>query len=339
MVIDQRNAGVAVTINSSAYTYAVDRFFGFGEPTDGVYTLQQSTTAPTGFNNSLKVTITTADASIGSTQRYFIGQKIEGYNIADMGFGTASSKTFTISAQVQSSVTGTFGGVLMNDAFDRAYPFTYTITTANTWTPISITIAGDTTGTWLTTNGSGLNVFFSIGAGSSRLGTAGAWQTPAAPLFGATGQTNLIATNGATFYITGVQLEVGTTATNFEYRQYTNEFALCQRYYWKIYGSQDTGGSSVYSGIGTGYSTSTSVVSVIVPMQTQMRINPTISYGGNIYVQDGGGASVTSISANYGGRQSSFMAFNTSGANTLGRGLTVYTGSATTDFISGLAEL
>jgi len=232
MVVNQR--GGTTTINSSAYTYSVDRFFGFGESSDGVYTLEQSTTAPTGFNNSLKVTITTADSSITSTQRYFIGQKIEGYNIADMGFGTASAKTFTISAQVQSSVTGTFGGVLMNDDFNRAYPFTYTISSANTWTPISITIAGDTTGTWLTTNDSGLNVFFSIGAGSARLGTAGAWQTPASPLFGATGQTNLIATNGATLFLTGVQLEVGSSATGYEYENYTSLLQKCQRYYQVI---------------------------------------------------------------------------------------------------------
>jgi hypothetical protein len=230
MRIDQRNAGAAVTINSSAYTYPVDRFAGFGESTDGVFTLQQSSTAPTGFTNSLLATVTTADASIGASQRYFVRQGIEGYNIADLGYGTAAAATVTLSFYVRSSLTGTFGGSFMNDAFNRAYPFTYTISTANTWEQKSVTIAGDTSGTWLTTNGGGIYVIFSIGAGSSRVGTAGAWQTPASPLFGATGQTNIIATNGATWAITGVQLEAGSVATPFEHRQYGQELALCQRY-------------------------------------------------------------------------------------------------------------
>lgn len=231
MMIDQRNAGASVTVNASFYTYPIDRFAGFGEPTDGVFTLQQSSTAPAGFTNSLVATVTTADSSIGATQRYFIRQVIEGYNVADMGFGASGASTFTLSFWTRSSLTGTFGGSFMNENFDRAYPFTYTINAANTWEQKTITVTGDTSGTWLKTNGGGLYVFWSIGAGSSRTGTAGAWQTPASPLFGATGQTNIISTNGATFYITGVQLEVGSAATEFEHRLYGQELALCQRYY------------------------------------------------------------------------------------------------------------
>ena len=175
MMIDQRNNGASVTVNSSAYTYPVDRFAGFGESTDGVFTLQQSSTAPAGFTNSLVATVTTADASIGSTQRYFIRQSIEGYNVADLGFGASGASTFTISFWVRSSLTGTFGGSLMNENFDRAYPFTYTISSANTWEQKTVTVAGDTTGTWAKTNGTGLVVIWSIGAGSSRIGTAGSW--------------------------------------------------------------------------------------------------------------------------------------------------------------------
>jgi hypothetical protein len=234
MRIDQRNAGAAVTINSSTNTFAVDRFCGFGESSDGVYTLQQSSVAPAGFTNSLIATVTTADTSIGGSQRYFVRQAIEGFNAASLGWGTANASTVTLSFWVRSSLTGTFGGSFMNDEFNRAYPFTYTISAANTWEQKSITLAGDTTGTWLKTNGGGIYVIFSIGAGSLRVGTAGAWQTPSQALFGATGQTNIIATSGATWYLTGVQLEVGSGATPFESRPYGTELALCQRYCYKL---------------------------------------------------------------------------------------------------------
>ena len=227
MVINQRATSVTIT---NADTYSVDRFFGTGQAADGVFTLQQSTTAPTGFNNSLLATVTTADSSIGASQYYLFIHRIEGYNIADLGWGTANAKTVTLSFWVRSSVTGTFGGSLRNSAADRSYPYSYTISAANTWEQKTITITGDTSGTWLTDNGIGISIAWSLGDGSSRLNTAGAWV--AGSYSGATGQTNLIATNGATFYITGVQLEKGSTATSFDYRPYGTELVLCQRYFY-----------------------------------------------------------------------------------------------------------
>jgi hypothetical protein len=228
MVIDQRNAGASVTINTGSGAYTLDRWSCFGVASDGVYTVQQSSTAPTGFKNSLLATVTTADSSIAATEQYVIQQVIEGFNIADLGFGTASASTVTLSFWVRSSLTGTFGGTLRNSAVDRSYPFTYTISSANTFEQKTVTIAGDTSGTWLSTNGEGIRVTFSLGSGSSRVGTAGAWNSNNNT--GATGQTNVIATNGATFYITGVQLEKGSTATSFDYRPYGTELSLCQRY-------------------------------------------------------------------------------------------------------------
>ena len=225
MVIDQRNAGASVTASGS---YPVDRF-QYQNDSDATVTLQQSSTAPIGFANSLLATITTADASVGASQYSMITQRIEGYNIADLNFGTANAKTVTISFWVQASVTGTYGGVINNDGSARSYPFTYTISSANTWEQKSVTIAGDTSGTWLKTNGVGFQVRWTLGCGSTYAGTAGSWSTNT--YFGATGGTNLISTAGATFYITGVQLEVGSSATGFEYRQYGTELMLCQRYY------------------------------------------------------------------------------------------------------------
>jgi hypothetical protein len=161
-------------------------------------------------------------------------QQIEGYNVADLNFGSANAKTVTLSFWVRSSLTGTFAGSISNGAEDRTFPFTYTISSANTWTQASITIAGDTTGTWLTTNGSGLRLKLNLGTGTTYSGTANAW-TSSPYITSVTGTVNLINTVNATWYITGVQLEVGSTATSFDYRHYGTELALCQRYFEKTF--------------------------------------------------------------------------------------------------------
>jgi len=238
MVIDQRNAGAAVTVNTAFYTYTVDRWFGYGQASDGVFTGQRSTTAPTGFINSALFTVTTADSSIGASQVYGFGQKIEGFNVADLGWGTASAQTITLSFQVRSSVTGTYSVTFFNSAFNRGYTATFAVNVANTFETKTITILGDTSGTWLTDNSVGLTLWFSLGTGSTYLGTSGVWN--AGTTYGATGQVNLIATNGATFYVTGVQLEAGSTASPFENRSYGVELALCQRYYYRRNYDQST---------------------------------------------------------------------------------------------------
>ena len=204
-------------------------FFGQGQATDGVFTIQQSSTAPAGFSNSLVITVTTADASLGATQIYQLVQPIEAYNTNDLAWGTASAATVTLSFWVRSSVTGTFGGSLFNSTAARSYPFSYSISSANTFEQKTITIVGDTSGTWAGTNGVGVYVVFGLGVGSTYSGTAGSWA--ATQYNSATGATNLMATSGATFYITGVQLEKGSTATSFDYRPYGTELALAQRYY------------------------------------------------------------------------------------------------------------
>jgi len=231
MVIDQRNAGASTTLTTSAYT--LDRWYSYTTQSSK-FSIQQnagSVTPPVGFTNYIGATSLSA-YSITSGDYFSIMQRVEGYNVADLGWGSANAKTVTLSFQVYSSLTGTFGGSLRNSAGNRSYPFTYTVSSANTWTSISVTIAGDTSGTWLTTNGIGVDVLFSLGTGSSFLGTAGAWA--GANYLGATGQVNMVATNGATFYITGVQLEVGSSATGFEYVNYQASLANCMRYYYKL---------------------------------------------------------------------------------------------------------
>jgi len=225
MILDQRNAGASKTVVND--TYYLDRW---QTPTSltSAMTIQQVSTAPDGFSNSVLLT-STAASTIGANDYAVLWQKIEGTNFYDLAWGTASAKTISLSFWVRSSITGTFGGFLVNSAQNRAYPFTYTISSANTWEYETITIAGDTSGTWLTTTGAGCLVAFSISCGSSLTGTAGAWV--GSQKLGATGQTNLLATNGATMNITGVQFEKGSTATSFDYRPYGTELQLCQRYF------------------------------------------------------------------------------------------------------------
>ena len=230
MVIDQRNAGASVT-QSTSVVYTLDRFNIFGSVASK-FTCQQnagSVTPPIGFSKYLGITSSSA-YTVGASEVFRIAQPIEGFNTADLAWGTANAKTVTLSFQVYSSLTGTFGGSLTNENGDRSYPFTYTISSANTWTSASVTIAGDTTGTWVgATNGVGIYLFFGLGVGSTNSGTAGAWA--AANYRSATGAVSVVGTSGATFYITGVQLEVGSSATGFEYRMYSTELVNCQRYY------------------------------------------------------------------------------------------------------------
>jgi hypothetical protein len=242
MRIDQRNSGASLTI-TTANQYTLDRWQAFAIASSK-YSVQQnagSITPPVGFQNYLGVT-SLAATTVGASDYYLLCQKIEGFNTADLAWGTANAQTVTLSFWVRSSLTGDFGGSLMNSAEDRSYPFSYTISSANTWTKISVTIAGDTTGTWLTTNGIGIKVWFSLGTGISFSGTSGAW-TGLSSKYQPAGSTSVVSTNGATFYITGVQLEVASNATGFEYVDYTTQLAMCQRYCYK----SSVGSFAVYS--------------------------------------------------------------------------------------------
>jgi len=253
MVISQRNAGAAVTVNDNPAVglYPTDRFLVQGTASAGVYTAQQSTsTPPSGFTNFLRMTTTTASASPAAGAVYVMSQIIEGYNIADFGFGAAGASTVTVSFWVRSSLTGTFSGSLRNGtSFNRSYPFTYAISAANTWEQKSITIAGDTSGTWSTGNTGGLVLAWDIGGGSTYASTANTWQ--AGNYTAVTGSTRLISTLSATLDITGVQLEKGSTATSFDYRPYGTELVLCQRYYEKSYSMSSIAGASTNTGKGS----------------------------------------------------------------------------------------
>ena len=273
MVISQRNGTSSVTINSAAWTYTVDRFCCLGQSADGVYTVQQSSTAPAGFVNSLLVTVTTADSSVGAGQIYTLRQTIEGYNIADLNWGTANAQSATLSFWVRSSVTGTFSGCFNNEG-TASYPFTYTINSANTWEQKTVTVTGPTSGTWGSTNSNGIRLTWSLGTGSTYSGTANTWNY-STEYFAASSTTNLISTNGATFYITGVQLEAGTTASPFEYRQYGTELQLCQRYFYKTNPTNTQSNGGVW-----GAMSGTTDAHVTGALPVPMRTAPTFTFGG-----------------------------------------------------------
>jgi hypothetical protein len=269
MILDQRNtASSAITINGSNI-YTLDRWVGFGQAADGVFTVQQDSSAPTGFTKSLKATVTTADASIAATQSYFVAQRIEGPNIFDFAFGSAGAKTITVSFWVRSSLTGTFGASIRNGTNDRSYVFSYSISVADTWEKKTATIPGDTTGTWLTDNTTGLQLTFGLGQGTDRAETAGAWY--ASNRVGVTGQTQVIGTLNATWYVTGVQLEIGNVATPFQTATGTlqGELAACQRYYYRATIAVTP------SRLGVGIVSSTTNADLTIFYPVPMRTSPT----------------------------------------------------------------
>jgi len=245
MVLNQRSASDTVTAPASSSYVSLDRW-----RTEcvggGFFSIQRSTTAPTGFTNSALITITTADGAIGATDYYDFQQLVEGFNVADFGWGTANAQSVTVSFWVRSSVTGTFAGSFTNSAGNRSYVFTYSISAANTFEYKTVTIAGDTSGTWLTDNGRGLCLSFDLGNGSSYQATAGSWVAQYA--VGTSSSVKLISTINANWYITGVQLEVGTVATSFDYRSYGTELALCQRYFAKTYDTATVPGTATAAG-------------------------------------------------------------------------------------------
>jgi hypothetical protein len=269
MVIDQRNAGASVTPTNGAYV--IDRFQCILSQASK-YSVQRSTTAPAGFTNSMLVTSLSA-YSILASDIFHVLQPIEGLNVADLAWGTADAQTVTLSFRVRSSLTGTFGGSLVNSAEDRSYPFSYTINAANTWETKTITVPGDTTGTWLTTNGIGIRCHFTLGVGSNYTATAGAWTAGAK--FAPTGATSVVGTNGATFYITGVQLEAGSVATPFERMDYGRELIMCQRYY------QQWGGNTNFERIGNAYCHSSTQARADIVLVVTMRSTPTLTVSAN----------------------------------------------------------
>lgn len=298
MLVSQRY-GITEYLNANGYS--LDRFntrlFG---TTTGVFKVQQVTDAPTGFGYSLKMTCTTAQAGINNVTAtsggFGITHGIEGLNVVDLDFGTPNAKAFTLSFWVKSSQTGIFSVCVGNSAQDRAYGVAITIAAANTWEYKTITIPGDTTGTWLKDNGAGLNIIWGLGATTQRTITANAWSTGVAgllsPLRVSTQTLNICETTNATFQITGVQLESGSVATPFENRPIGAELQLCQRYYQ--YRNTPDNASVTYGNSVTGNG-----CRFTLPLITTMRVSPTLTSSGSLTFRSGGtDVAIISLSIN-----------------------------------------
>jgi hypothetical protein len=277
MRIDQRNAGASVSGIAGTSKRSVDMFGAdIGGGINGVFSMQQSTTVPTtGYKNSVALTVTTAntDASSGRYYRFFTG--IEGFNVADLNSGSATAATVTLSFWVRSSITGTYCVGFQNAAFNRSYAANYTINSVNTWEQKSITLTLDTTGTWANDNTAGLKIFWDLGSGSSFQQTANTWA--ASNTWLTSSQTNWINTNGATLYITGVQLEQNTSATPFERRLYGQELANCKRYYQKTYEIGTALGTNTNTGAISVFYNGTYGAANGFRFETEMRASPTLT--------------------------------------------------------------
>jgi hypothetical protein len=323
MQVAQRGTSAVTASNN----YAVDRF-RTDFSTDGAFSLERSITTPADFKNSVKWTTTTADTSLASTQYAYFRQRIEGNAMSHLNWGSSDAKTITLSFYVRSSVTGTFGGAVWNNAFNRSYAFSYTISSADTWERKAITIPGDTSGTWLTDNSCGMNLAVLASAGSTYQGTAGVWAGDGNVT--AAGTVNIMNTLNSTYFVTGVQLEVGDTATPFEHRSFGDELTACQRYYERV-----SGVSSEQRTFATGKGTSSTNLRTIFYMKTVKRASPTIS---GTTVRCDVGADATSPSLWLTGLHSVGIHYTTSGLSTNNMYL-IYNRSGSADYIDMDAEV
>jgi hypothetical protein len=333
MEIDQRNAGASVSTSSGSAVYTLDRWNALYSQTSK-FTVQQnagSVTSAVGFKNYLGVTSSSA-YSVGATDFFSIRQLFEGFNTSDLEWGTANAKSITVSFKVYSSLTGTFGGAIQNHNGTRSYPFSYTISSANTWTDINVTIAGDTSGSWNgATNGIGLQVMFSLGAGSTYSGTAGSWSTT--QYFTSTGATSVVGTSGATFYITGVQLEVGSVATEFERRPYGTELQLCQRYYQKYISN------TAYQRFTTGICGSSTAVEIPFRYSVEMRTTPSGTFSGNFRARHATASALSSMAFSAYMNEWGTMITGTMSGGTAGFACNLDSNNDTSAYIALSAEL
>ena len=274
MQIAQR--GTSSGVSTGQNTYLIDRFLARIQGSTGAATVSRETDAPNGLSKSLKITVDTADSTLDAGHYNRVHQEIEGYNGAQLKWGTADAKPASLSFWVKSSVTGTYSVGIYNGNADRSYVSEYTISAANTWEYKTIYIAPITTGSWVIDNSAEFRISWSLGAGNTfSTGTVDQWQS--AFNFSSSNNVNLMATLNATFFLTGVQLEVGDTATPFEHRSYSDQLQACKRYYQQKNDSQNALASGIWY--------TSSQVLAYGKFDTTMRAAPTITVSSSDFAQ------------------------------------------------------
>jgi len=321
--------------NSTTAEYCLDRWRV--NLSDGSAIIQhdiaQDTTVPSStFTHSMKVTIDAGDASIAAGAVHLIQHRIEGLVSDQLRFGTSDAKTVTISFWIRSPVTGVHYVSLRNSAFDRSYPAPYTISSADTWEHHSVTIPGDTSGTWLTTNGVGIRLSWCFGAGSTYQGTASSWE--GANDVAASDQVNAVASSADVIYLTGVQLEVGATATDFEHRDIASELARCQRYFYRQSGSTH---------LATGVLVSTTNAYGHMEFPVTMRATPTNAYAvdlADFQIQSPGVAAAPTVMAiSYTSKNSVGLSWTKASGGTAGYACSMLGVDGTNSTFDFIAEL
>ena len=294
--------GTAIIVGAGFSTTehrVLDRWF-FINSTDASVTCNQSGEVPLGqgFSNSIQLSIAGGDPTVDPSNRLVIGQKIEGVNVQDLAYGTVSAKECTLSFWVRSQVPGQYAVAIKNGARNRSYIATYQITNQNVWQKVFVTIPGNTSGVWATDNTTGLEVVWSLGAGATFQGSPFIWQ--AGDLENVSGNTYWLASNSASFFLTGVQLETGPIATPFERRPMSVEMALCQRYYWKSYNAGVFPGSATTAGQIAAAANNNGSWRATVPFKTSMRTTPNtitvlspVSNTSGVYYDDTGAVNRT----------------------------------------------
>jgi hypothetical protein len=338
MRIDQRNAGASITPTTDG-VFSMDRW-KLRNSAASKFSAQQSSTAPTGFSKSLLIT-SLAATTPASGDYYAIQHVVEGYNASDLDWGTANAKSVTLSFWVRSSLTGTFGGSLTNYNNAQSYIFNYTISAANTWTQVVLPIAGPATGSWDSTNSGAFNITFALGMGSTFQSTAGSWI--AGNYFATSSATSVVGTNGATFYITGVQLEAGTVATPFERRSYGQELSLCQRYYYRVVSNVADNNYARLSIFGQCASSTTAFAEVLFPVS--MRTNPTslqttgTANNYSLFNSAGSGVVATALAFNAGSAHSGEVLVTVASGLVAGNATVLIANNNTTAYLGWSAEL
>ena len=332
--MSQAQRGTSFT---SASGYTLDRYTWTDDSTS-VFTITQSTDVPSGqgFATSMKLDCTTANGSLGSTDQIRQVQKIEAQNLQYLRYGTSSAKSVTLSFWVKSNKTGIYCATLSQE--DDSYAsFTkeYTISSSDTWEKKTLTFDGDTGGVINNDNGAGIWLMFAFGAGSGRHITADQWNSSYG--LSTSNQVNLADSTSNELYLTGVQLEVGTSATDFEFLPFDVNLQRCQRYYYR-----EQGDSSDQRSVSNGMADTTSRYRGIVVFPTTMRTNVSVTEAGLETLRPGAVNNEVSLDATIDPSTNAVLLQLTTDSGTpytAGDALTLRITNSTSSFVAFDAEL